>query len=114
MGRARKPWERRCLGDSAYGLLRFVAGAGGRRPKKEQVGLTGGGPSLPCRAPLSEAIALWGVIFGILGGLESKRVSLMRLVCVDPDVRVGASKAGKPLTAASKLDNHLSSGAVVS
>ena len=85
-----------------------------RAPKKQPVGLTGGGPSLPCRAPLSETISFWGAIFGILGGLESKRVSLMRLVCVDPDARVGVSETGKPLTAASKLDNHLSSGAVVS
>ena len=71
-------------------------------------------PSLLWFAPLSEAISFQGVIFGILGGLESKRVSLMRLVCVDPDARVGVSETGKPLTAASKLDNHLSSGAVVS
>ena len=72
------------------------------------------GRSLIFLAPLSEPNSFLGLIFGILGGLESKRVSLMRLVCVDPDARVGVSETGKPLTAASKLDNHLSSGAVVS
>ena len=53
------------------------------RAKKEHLLLTLRGRSLTCLAPLSAPSAFLGLIFGILGGLESKRVSLLRLVCVD-------------------------------
>ena|GEM_PF-5384177 len=49
------------------------------------------GRSLIFLAPLSEPNSFLGLIFGILGGLESKRVSLMRLVCETFGACVGAS-----------------------
>ena len=58
--------------------------------------LTPCGRSLLFLAPLSEATGIGGVIFGILGGLESKRVSLMRLACVgsvQPGLRGLASRS---------------------
>ena len=82
--------------------------------KKRPLGLTIFHGSLTCLAPLSEPCSHLGRDLCILGGLESKRVSLMRLVCVVSSACVGGSWTSKPLTPVFRRDASASCLASVS